>query len=317
MDYDITSVLLNPPDCFAKGNNGGLRTSQLYDMLELWKCMKTLLEGYHYRTEQARNNGIFDGCTVCIDDGETEERLLEEWTSYLLTMGPKVVLEMAEYANDAGSAGFALAKVNGWSRWAPPARHASRRDFLDEPVSRLYEERVAAMALQEQDPSEAKLKEISRKRVATLAAEITLARQSSSFRLRPVIDMQMEQAKGDVSRSNSTSGIMPARGVQTPLHARQAAFRHSAPPQTRSQAVTLWSPRHISPIIEDRVETFNRLSPVPSDVGLAEDPVERAVPQIVDMGFTASQARLALRMSDAGGNLRLDRAVDILLSGQA
>ena len=47
--------------------------------------------------------------------------------------------------------------------------------------------------------------------------------------------------------------------------------------------------------------------------GVAEDTSDRAVKRIVDMGFSLSQAREALRMTDMGDGLRVDRAVDLLL----
>lgn len=41
---------------------------------------------------------------------------------------------------------------------------------------------------------------------------------------------------------------------------------------------------------------------------------DRAVHRIVEMGFTPDQARQALRMTDLGDGLRVDRAVEMLLS---
>lgn len=75
----------------------------------------------------------------------------------------------------------------------------------------------------------------------------------------------------------------------------------------------LWGhQRKISPIIEDRVETFNRMS-LQNLGGLAENTAEVAVRKIVDMGFSAAQAKDALKVTDMGDGLRLDRAVDLLL----
>jgi hypothetical protein len=44
-----------------------------------------------------------------------------------------------------------------------------------------------------------------------------------------------------------------------------------------------------------------------------ENTAEKAIYRIVDMGFTADQAREALRMTDMGSGLRVDRAVELLL----
>jgi hypothetical protein len=47
--------------------------------------------------------------------------------------------------------------------------------------------------------------------------------------------------------------------------------------------------------------------------GVAESTVEFAVQKITEMGFSEAQATHALRMTDMGDGLRVDRAVDMLL----
>ena len=318
LDYDMSSVLLNPPDFFAKGNGNGLSAQQLYDMTELWSCLATIMSGYHGRVDQARQNGVFDGCEIFDGDEEAEEQTLEEWVAYLLTLGPAVILEMAEFATDASSAGFALARVNGWTQWSSAQSGGSRTTFLKEPLARLYEERVTAAALRLQNPRDQERKEMSRKRVANLAAEIKLARQASSYKRLPLIDMSMERPMSAMSRRTSVtstcsfrsqSSIMNSR-VSSPVQRRTLNF---SVPRPRSPPSNLWSPRRISPIIEDRVETFNRMSLQNFAMGVAEDTSELAVKRIMDMGFAYDQAIDALRLTDMGDGLRVDRAVDLLL----
>jgi hypothetical protein len=48
-----------------------------------------------------------------------------------------------------------------------------------------------------------------------------------------------------------------------------------------------------------------------------ENTADKAIYRIVEMGFTAEQAREALRMTDLGTGLRVDRAVELLLSRQS
>jgi hypothetical protein len=48
-----------------------------------------------------------------------------------------------------------------------------------------------------------------------------------------------------------------------------------------------------------------------------ENTADKAIYRIVEMGFTADQAREALRLTDLGDGLRVDRAVEFLLSRQA
>ena len=321
LEFDMASVLVNPPEFFAKGNAGGLSAQQLYDMSEIWSCLTTLLSGYHSRVEQAFHSGMFDDFEPS-ETVESEEQALEEWTAYLLSLGPSVVLEMAQFAYDDNSAGSALAKVNGWTKWAPEPTGGSRTSFLKEPVARLYEERVAAAAHRLQNPREHEMKELSRKRVANLAAEIKLARQASYYKRLPLIDMSMERSMSVMTRQNST---MSTRSIRNPSSApARTSLAPTLPPRPpnfsvphpKSPPPNLWAPRKISPIIEDRVETFNRMSLQNFAAGVAEDTSDRAVKRIVDMGFSAAQAREALRMTDLGDGLRVDRAVDMLLQRQ-
>ncbi|WPG97560.1 Hypothetical protein R9X50_00033700 [Acrodontium crateriforme] len=315
LEFDMSSVLLNAPDYFAAGNANGLDDQQLYDMTEIWTCLSCLLQGYHGRTEEARKSGVFKNCDVKAGDVEKEEIMLEEWTYYLLTLGLTVILDMAKHASCENSSGFALAKENGWTEWSPPEYNGSRATFLKEPVARLYEERMTVAALARQSPVEMEKKEMGRKRVATLAAEIRLRRQASSYKSQPLIDMHNERPMSMTSRQNSiasshggVSSIAP-----TPCCTSPVQMTPSRPAIARP-----WSPRKISPIIEDRVESFNRLSlhnkmALQAFAGVAEDTSERAVYRIVEMGFTPAEAKMALRVTDMGDGLRIDRAVDFLM----
>ncbi|KAM0712409.1 hypothetical protein Q7P37_011505 [Cladosporium fusiforme] len=343
LDFDMGSVLLNAPEHFAQGNKGGLSAAQLYDVTELWNCLGALLAGYHNHVEEARRCGIFVNCEVRDGDIELEEHMLEEWIAYVMTLGPQVVLELAKHAINDPAAGFALAEAKGWADWTPSVT-GSRATFLREPVARLYEERVSTAAMRMQDPQELEKKETARKRVAALAAEIKLRRQSTAYKRLPMIDMHSERAMSMVSRHSS---VIPSR---QPPHMLQttnlppAAIYHAystrssrPPPRRPSSTNSIVSPlshhtptaasarpsspeqwplpssvRQISPIIEDRVEAFNRLSLANLD-GVADSTVERAVRKITEMGFTETQAKRALRMTDMGDGLRVDRAVDMLL----
>ena len=315
LDFDMGSVLLNAPDFFASGNMNGLSAQQLYDMIEIWNCLAALLQGYQGRIEQAYQIGVFEGCNISEGDVEKEEQTLEEWTFHLLTLGPAVVLEMAQFAGDNSSAGFKHARENGWTTWSPPQYNGSRATFLKEPVARLYEERVAAAALKLQNPHEQEKKEMSRKRVATLAAEIRLRRQTSSYKRLPFIDMTMERPMSVVTRQNSMMSTRSQISAVSTLTASCATSASGAPSAMAQHPMSpgAWSPRKISPIIEDRVESFNRMSLQNFAAGVADDTSELAVKRIVDMGFTAGQARHALKMTDMGDGLRVDRAVDLLL----
>jgi hypothetical protein len=337
LDFDMGSVLLNAPDHFAEGNRGGLSAVQLYDMTELWNCLSALLVNYQGQIHLARHYGVFASCDVEEGDIEMEEHLLEEWTAFVMTLGLDVVLELAKHASQDPSRGFEVAKANGWTDWTASVT-GSRATFLREPAARQYEERISAAAMQMQDPHDLQKKEDSRKRVAALAAEIRLRRQTSGYKRLPKIDMHNERAMSMVSRHPSALPARSIRAIQTTdLHHTPRYHAYSTPQTARpshrlsreslvspltyapsaasarpSSPMSMWSARHISPIIEDRVEGFNRLSLASLD-GVADSTVECAVRKITEMGFTEAQATRALKMTDMGDGLRVDRAVDMLL----
>ncbi|EME50096.1 hypothetical protein DOTSEDRAFT_68835 [Dothistroma septosporum NZE10] len=301
LDFDMGSVLLNPPDHFARSNAGGLYATQLYDMTELWTCMMVLLHGYSGRVEQARLFGIFADCTDLVEgDIEKENLVLEEWLAYLMTLGPAVVLEMAAWADQPYPAGFELAKENGWTTWTPPIYTGSRVNFLKEPVAKTYEEQVAFAKLRMQDPIAMEQKERSRQRVASLAAEIRLRRQSSEYKRLPLIDMNSERPMSMYSRRSVHVAANHSR------HSSSSKHLPPIPPAPISQnAASLWaSPvRKISPIVEQQMSLR----------GIAANTSEAAVARIVELGFTEGQAKNALRMTDMGDGIRLDRAVELLI----
>jgi hypothetical protein len=339
LDFDMGSVLLNAPDHFAEGNRGGLSAIQLYDMTELWNCLSALLVNYQGQIHLARHCGIFASCGIEEGDIEMEEHMLEEWTAFVMTLGLDVILELAKHATEDLARGLEVAKANGWTNWTPSVT-GSRVTFLREPVARLYQERISAASMQMQDPHDLEKKETDRKRVAALAAEIRLRRQTSSYKRLPKIDMHNERAMSMVSRHSSTA--MPVRSLrtlqtaglhptpryhaytaQTAIHLQRPSRESLVSPLTYapstasarpSSPMSMWSARHISPIIEDRVEGFNRLSLANLD-GVADSTAECAVRKITEMGFSEAQATLALRMTDMGDGLRVDRAVEMLLRG--
>ncbi|KAF2722156.1 hypothetical protein K431DRAFT_56857 [Polychaeton citri CBS 116435] len=343
LDYDMSSVLLNPPEHFAQGNKGGLTGQQLYDMIEIWTCLSALLSGMQSSTEKAAKAGVFDQCQIGEGDVEQQELMLEEWIAYLMTQGPAAILELAQFATGDVVGAFKIAQINGWTQWTRAI--STRTTFLKEPASRLYEERVAAAAAALQNPHATEKKETSRKRVANLAAEIRLRRQTSSYKRSPFIDMTSERPMSMLSRATSARSVHSTKSnltASTYMTANTQLYSFSPLPlppsamptpkspvpsplamefsHTRSHSGgsggagnAFVSPRKISPIIEDRVETFNRISLQNYSGGFADDTAERAVKKIVELGFTPAQAKEALRVTDMGDGLRVDRAVDLLL----
>lgn len=89
---ESSNILLCAPECFGRGNGDGLSAEQLYDMIELWTCLGTLLQGLQQRTEQAREYGLYDKTGVKEDDiGGAEATLGNESFHHIKLDGPNSV----------------------------------------------------------------------------------------------------------------------------------------------------------------------------------------------------------------------------------
>jgi hypothetical protein len=75
-DFMNNDSLISAPECFGKGNEGGLSAEQLFDMMELWNCLGVLLQSFEGRTVQARQAGIYDNTDVGGGDIDGEEKML-------------------------------------------------------------------------------------------------------------------------------------------------------------------------------------------------------------------------------------------------
>ncbi|KAI7082418.1 hypothetical protein KC356_g8394 [Hortaea werneckii] len=315
LDFDMSSVLLNAPEHFAKGNEGGLDAEQLYDMTELWSCLAKLLEGYLGRTGDARENGVFGSCEVSEGDSGREEYLLEEWMCHILTKGLDVVFALAKHADDDVASGFQIAHDRGWTEWAPQQYSGSRISFFKEPVARLYEERIAASAYLPGSLRQAR-RQSGQRRVASLAAEMRFHRQSGSYCGPSPVETNTGHSNGPHARRDSTfDGARSPSEFSEPKYGYASPILHSpisALSGPHSSVGSQWSHRRISPIIEDRVDAFNRMS-LQNFAGLADSTSVHAVNKVIEMGFTPAQAQEALKKTDMGDGLRVDRAVDWLL----
>lgn len=292
-DIEIDGILLNAPDHFAGGNGSGLSAEQLYDMLEIWRCLYALMQPYEGETDKAHSCGLFRPIGEHIGNPAVQSRVNEEWISYILSLGPSVVLELARF--DDASAGFDFAHLNDWTDWTPPQSGMTRQRFFRDPVTQVYEERLLASSAAPQTEDVAGT--LLRKRQTE---EMNLAHREMSQRNEKVDSPPCALSRHD-------SALAPE------VHKRPSPRRTSTPTSPRSPSQNMsWSPRKVSPIIEDRVDTFNRLSMLSFD-GLAEDTSGLAIGKIMDIGFSNAQAKEALRITDMGSGLRVDRAVDWLL----
>jgi hypothetical protein len=291
-EFEMDGILLNAPQHFAGGNGSGLSAEQLYDMLEIWRCLFALMQPYQGDTAKAHSCGIFRPIGEHVGNPAVQSRIIEEWIAYILSLGPSVVLELARF--DDASAGFDFAHLNDWTDWTPPHSGMSRSRFFQEPVTQLYEEILLASTADTQ---------------ANSTPQASLRRRQTEEMNIASHQMAQRQKTNDrpCTLSRHDSALAPE------VYKRPNSRRPSTPtsPRSPSQIMT-WSPRKVSPIIEDRVDTFNRLSMLSFD-GLAEDTSGLAINKIMDIGFSNAQAKEALRITDMGSGLRVDRAVDWLL----
>ncbi|KAL3456059.1 hypothetical protein BJX64DRAFT_271284 [Aspergillus heterothallicus] len=137
--FGMNNVLFEPPEGFGLGNHGGLLQSQLYDMTEIWTCLGVLLQPIHGKCAEARKAGVFKGHDVPEKDAAKEEAVLEEWTSYILTLGPSAVLALGSIATvDNADEIFQRAQSMGLTKWE---QDLSRSFFFREAVSKAYKPR--------------------------------------------------------------------------------------------------------------------------------------------------------------------------------
>ncbi|OJD35237.1 f-box domain protein [Diplodia corticola] len=225
--FDASGALLNAPEHFAKGNGPkGLSAEELYDMTEIWTCMGVLVSALEGRTEQAREFGVYEVTDVRGGDIDGEERMLQEWLYYLSTLGLSVILEVAAVSNKADSSAFMIALENGWLNWVPPQHDGSRRTFLKEAVARVYEEKIAAMAVTSPQDDVAEMRQVQRQRMAAHKAEIRTRRRTGDYALvrmsmeRPMSDWEgvfnsLDRSDNNGNGNNNIASPQPRRHVST------------------------------------------------------------------------------------------------------
>jgi len=327
----------------------------------------------------------------------------EEWCSYVLTFGLSAVLDLASSSQKEPESPFKGAAQQGWMAWSPPASGSTRRYFLQEAASRVYEEKIARTFAaystrkfqRECQMSKARCQnfpaELRRRRVdttdmpivsfaeerpmsewSTTIGGLTAHRTSVSGEAisyvpriqsalaqeltasiaglpagrmpsppitrsvaRPLLPTPPSSVVPSICDRNSMAMIMPPidehladRRPEAPLLVDHPAFRHNH----------TTTPSHLDPSqytekVRHEYRGHSRQSSCDSQQSgdrpafqqhlkqhsiLAsaahENTAEKAIYRIVDMGFTAEDARKALRITDLGDGLKVNRAVELLLS---
>lgn len=326
--FDVSETFASAPECFAKGNEGGLSSEQLYDMTELWNCLGVLLQGFEGRTAQARECGVYDATDVRGGDIDGEEIVLEEWYHYLLTLGLSTILDLATPSRLPDASAFILASDNGWMDWKVPEHGGSRKTFLKEAISRVYEDKIARSF--SSNAQKEMLRQLSKQRIQNHITEIRKRKTSGDY---PEVRMSQERPISEwedvfnrLTRKRSHQQAPPVPALSSPI-LRTATLKSQAlrypslrfpPPTTPLPVIPRRDSTRVAPPQSPSLDNQPAFAQHPLQrriyqTDVAQNSAEKAIYRIVEMGFTADQARHALRMTDMGDGLRVDRAVELLL----
>ncbi|KAM5475161.1 hypothetical protein MauCBS54593_001635 [Microsporum audouinii] len=348
----ISNLLLDPPQGFAKGNNGGLTSEQLCDMSEIWTCLVNLLSVFHGKCKEARKYGVFDNKDVTPMDVAQEEALLENWTRYLLTLGPSVVLALISFAPSTPvEQKFARAKSLGWTRWEAPIKSENEpaRQFFKEAVSRVCRDlpsrpislsssnqsslsiRISPQSSRSNRSSQSSIGSLNsarRQRQAGFAAELRKRKVSLDTGLgianaipdcderpTPISEVVINKF---ISSESGTPYLHP--NPRIPASSTSSPRKHTSSPSLFSSRPTS-SPTF--PPVEEKISQGRQ--PMPSTSRLAlyhsnyqgpvvPDPADLALQKMVyELGFNEEDAKWALKRTDTGEAVDINAAVHLLL----
>lgn len=305
---------------FAVGNGKGLTTNELEAINEMWQSLQILLSGFHGREQEAKQAGVFDNWHLRETTSETQH--LAEWISYLLALGPQIVLSLS-------TSSFEHAKMLGLTKWPIPPAGQSRSGFLTTTLTQVYQERVleeaalrAAQFAIPRMPGHRPTRSLDEQELASItqkrrAAELTkgLRINTSSPKRRPVstialFDPQLE-IRPDCDPANTlpsrTSHLFPASPTADPTVFYTLGMTSTA---STKLGATLFPMDYASPA--PRVPFRAPEQSAASDPAVV-DPVDKAMAVLVrEFGFGESRARKALAMCDTGSGIDLRKAIELL-----
>ncbi|KAI2671139.1 hypothetical protein CBS147333_8319 [Penicillium roqueforti] len=315
--FAMNNVLFEPPEGFGRGNLSGLSQKQMYDLTEIWTCMGVLLQPLHGKCIEARKVGIFDGMNVPDGDLAREETVLEEWTSYILTLGLGAVLTLSSVCPaDTTAATFTKAKSIGLAKWEPTETEASRSSFLKEAVSRAYELQERAL----DSPTE-----LSPQRTSPIENDREIRERQAGF----AHELRRRRKRGfdpDTTGRFSFSAERPMSEFSTIVHNLNGSIRDHRPIPSvpalvldRSSTSTAGTAPHTPTHSSDHTTGFAAFyTPPPAMMPLplrpqVLDPVDRAIDMMVnELGFNTQDAKWALKITDTGEGIDASAAVRLL-----
>ncbi|KAJ5330787.1 hypothetical protein N7476_000570 [Penicillium atrosanguineum] len=324
--FEMNNLLFEPPEGFARGNCGGLSQKQMYYMTEIWTCLGVLLQDMHGKVTDARAVGILDVIYPTEDDTVQEDSTIEEWTSYILTLGLSAVLTLSSQCPAKATAEtYELAKSLGLTKWELTETKVSRSSFLKEAISRAYEEQERALSTQPDSPrglnsreldlANAEAERAREQRNHTFKNELRALRlinvqsnnelASSFSNERPMSEysISVRDLDGSISRPS-----VPAQEDVPPVPPVPPLFRDGSSTSTSSTTPT--TPSYIHPPENTSNPYFSLfprassnhppLTPTPLRPQV-QDPVDRAMSRMVhELGFNEDDVKWALKITDRG-----------------
>ncbi|OQD98521.1 hypothetical protein PENSOL_c009G07323 [Penicillium solitum] len=315
--FGMNNVLFEPPEGFGRGNLSGLSQKQMYDLTEIWTCMGVLLQPLHGKCIEARKVGIFDGMNVPDGDLAREETVLEEWTSYILTLGLGAVLTLSSVCPaDTTAATFTKAKSIGLAKWEGTETEASRSSFLKEAVSRAYDLQERAL----DSPTE-----ISPQKTSPIESDREIRERQAGF----AYELRRRRERGpdpDPKGRFSFSAERPMSEFSTIVHNLNGSLRNHRPIPSvpalvldRSSTSTAGTAPQTPTHPFDPANVFaSSHTPPPAMIPLplrpqVLDPVDRAIDMMVnELGFSTQDAKWALKITDTGEGIDATAAVQLL-----
>ncbi|GFF59923.1 hypothetical protein IFM62136_04374 [Aspergillus lentulus] len=330
--FGMNNVLFEPPEGFGRGNGEGLSQSQLYDMTEIWTCLAVLLQPIHGSRIEARKAGVFDGLDIAENDTVKEEAMIEEWTYYVLTLGPSAVLSIGSICPfDNAEATFQTAQSIGLTKWEPPDSNISRSTFLKEAVSRAYKVREGSPSLNGSRLSNASStssrssagrdktsqtssnatdsNQSNRRRQAVFAAQLRNRRtQQQNNPGNPITFAEERPISSYAMIMSRLEGLPSDQPPPPPPPSQQVASSASLTPRYCPPA-----PVQYSQPLPPPPPTANPVSYRPQVL----DPVDQAIHVMVhELGFKEEDAKWALKITDTGEGIDANAAVALLTREQ-
>ncbi|RMZ83691.1 hypothetical protein DV738_g934, partial [Chaetothyriales sp. CBS 135597] len=278
----------------AGGNADSLSSDELDNVLGTWMCLQRLLSQIHGRQDEADRAGVFDNWSPAL--GKTKDEHLQEWTAYLLSLGPGTVFEVCS----AGDGLFESAESLGLTDWPLPPPGQTRSNFLTSTISHIYQE-PSAFAVT--GPVQTLLCVGSTSTVISIDHESTFI---CRIEIRP--DCDPEVVRGRINRN---SALFPATASNDPT-----LFHTLTATTTTASAklgATLFPVNYTNETARMPARTEPRPRPQHAKVDVV-DPVDQHLSLLVhQLGFDEVSAKRALAMSDTGSGIDVRRAIEVLV----